>query len=73
MRSLSQLIDDITADAHDGDEQVSGFFQVFHDEVTIPIFATVLGVTVREDERRGLIVGCSHDSCRTWLCFPVVH
>jgi hypothetical protein len=33
-RSLAQLIDDITVDAHDTDEQLLGFLHVFRDEVT---------------------------------------
>ena len=33
-RSLAQLIDDILVDAHDTDEELSRFLQVFHDEMT---------------------------------------
>lgn len=46
VRSLPQLIDDITVDVHGGDGRVSGFLQVFHDEVATPISTTVLGMTV---------------------------
>ena len=67
VRSLPQLIGDITVDAHGGDERVSGFLQVFHDEVTTQISATVLGMTVEvtgfhleEEERRGLVAICRH-------------
>ena len=35
-RSLAQLIDKITVDAHDTDEQLSGFLQVFRDEIVVP-------------------------------------
>ena len=33
-RSLAKLIDDILVDAHDTDEELSRFLQVFHDEMT---------------------------------------
>jgi hypothetical protein len=66
-QSLTQLIDEITVDAYDTDEQLSGFLQVFQDEVTAPVSATVLGMTVEVtrfdlegDERRGLVARCRH-------------
>ena len=59
---LAQLIDAITVDAYDTGEQLSGFLQVFQDEVTAPVSATVLGMAVQGtgfdlegDERRGLV------------------
>jgi len=45
-QSLAKLIDEITVDAYDTDEQLSGFLQVFQDEVTVPASATVLGMAL---------------------------
>jgi len=45
-QSLGKLIDEITVDAYDIDEQLSGFLQVFQDEVTVPSSATVLGMAI---------------------------
>jgi len=66
-QSLADLIDEITVDAYDAAEQLSGFLQVFQDEVTVPASATVLGMAievtgfdVEGDERRGLVAGCRH-------------
>ena len=66
-QTLAQLVDEITVDAYDTDEQLSGFLQVFQDEVTTPTSATVLGVAVEVvafdlegDERRGLVARCRH-------------
>lgn len=43
---LDQLIDEITVDADDLGEQLSGFLQVFQDELTLPVPAAVLGIPV---------------------------
>ncbi|MDQ1358209.1 MAG: hypothetical protein QOG44_2582 [Acidimicrobiaceae bacterium] len=66
-QSLAQLIDQITVDANDTEEQLSGFLQVFQDEIVTPAAATVLGVAVEVisfdlegDERRGLVALCRH-------------
>jgi hypothetical protein len=66
-RSLAQLIDEITVDAYDTCEQLSGFLQVFDDEVAVPVSATVLGIAVEVtgfdlegDERRGLVARCRY-------------
>ena len=65
VQSLAQLVDEITLDAHDIDEQLYGFLQVFHDEVATPLSASVLGTQVEVtgfdyegDERRGLVARC---------------
>jgi hypothetical protein len=42
--SLEQLIDAITVDAYNTDEQMSGFLQALQDEVAVPVAATVLGM-----------------------------
>ena len=67
-QSLVVLIDEITLDAYDLYEQLSGFLQVFSDEVTVPALRTVLHVPVEVtgfdfegDERRGLVAQCRHD------------
>lgn len=63
--SLAQLVDEIVIDAHDTDEQLSGFLQLFQDEVASRIAATVLdldiditGFDLEGDERRDLIAHC---------------
>jgi hypothetical protein len=67
-QDFEQLIDEITLDAYDVYEQLSGFLQVFSDEVTVPALATVLdfpvevtGFDFEGDERRGLVAQCRHD------------
>lgn len=79
-QSLAQLIDEITVDAHDTDEQLSGFLQVFQDEVTVPVGATVLGMTVEVtsfelegDERRGLVARCRHQGTKDAVSLADVH
>jgi hypothetical protein len=79
-QTLAQLIDEITLDAYDTTEQLSGFLQVFQDEVTIPISATVLGVAVEVvgfdqegDERRGLIARCRHLKTTESVALADVH
>ncbi len=37
VQSLARLIEEITVDAYDTDEQMSGFLQVFQDEVALPL------------------------------------
>jgi hypothetical protein len=61
-QDLEQLIDEITVDAYGLDEQLTGFLQVFVDEVTIPAPGTVLdfpveitGFDFEGDERHGLV------------------
>ncbi|MDA8380648.1 MAG: hypothetical protein M0020_07480 [Actinomycetota bacterium] len=46
VQSLARLIEEVTVDAYDTDEQMSGFLQVFQDEVAAAVAATVLGVAV---------------------------
>ena len=67
-QDLEQLIDEITLDAYDLYEQLSGFLQVFSDEVTVPALGTVVhfpvevtGFDFEGDERRGLVAQCRHD------------
>jgi hypothetical protein len=66
-QDLEQLIDEITVDAYGLDEQLTGFLQVFLDEVSLPASAVVLGSAVEVvgfafegDERRGLVAQCRH-------------
>jgi hypothetical protein len=67
-QSLAELVDEITLDAGDIYEQLSGFLQVFSDEVTVPALGTVLhfpvevtGFGFEGDERRGLVAQCRHE------------
>jgi hypothetical protein len=64
---MESLIDEITVDAQDVDEQLMGFLQVFLDEVAVPAPATPLDIVVEMtgfdsegDERRGLVARCRH-------------
>ncbi len=66
-QSLRQLVDEITVDAYDVDEQLSAFLQVFQDEVAVPARGVVMDVAVEVtgfdqegDERRGLVARCQH-------------
>ena len=66
-QDLEQLIDEITVHAYGLDEQLTGFLQVFLDEVSLPASAVVLGSAVEVvgfafegDERRGLVAQCRH-------------
>jgi hypothetical protein len=45
-QAIEALIDEIIVDAHNVDEQMMGFLQVFLDEVPLPAAAAVLGVAV---------------------------
>lgn len=67
--SLPQLIDDITVDAHNTDEQLSGFLQMFQDEVTVE----VIGFDQEGDERRGLVARCRHQGTTDALSLADVH
>jgi hypothetical protein len=65
--AIEALIEEITVDAHDVDEQLMGFLQVFLDEVVVPTPATLLDIVVEVagfdsegDERRGLVAHCRH-------------
>jgi hypothetical protein len=67
-QDLEPLIEEITVDAYDLYEQLSGFLQIFVDEVTIPVPGAVLGFPVEvtgfdfeRDEGRGLVAQCQHD------------
>ncbi|MGH9292284.1 MAG: hypothetical protein ACRDZ6_05845 [Acidimicrobiales bacterium] len=77
---LAQLIDEITVDAYNTDEQMSGFLQVFQDEVAVPVAATVLGVAVEVtgfdvegDERRALIAHCRHQEITDVVSLADLH
>ena len=65
--AIEALIDEIVVDAHDVDDQLMGFLQVFLDEVKLPAPATLLGIAIdvtgfdsEGDERRGLVASCKH-------------
>lgn len=79
-QSLAQLIDEITVDAYDTDEQLSGFLQVFQDEIVTPASATVRGMAVEVigfdqegDERRGLVARCRHRGAAGTVALADVH
>ena len=78
VQSLARLIEEVTVDAYDTDEQMSGFLQVFQDEVAAAVAATVLGVAVEVtgfdlgggDERRGLVACLRHRRLMTFFPSP---
>src|SRR5436190_568585 len=65
VRQLDQLIDEITVDCHDEDEQLMGFESAFDEEANFPCPGTVVGAPVevlhigRSDCRRELIATCA--------------
>jgi hypothetical protein len=80
VQSLALLIDEITMDAYNTDEALSGFLQVFQDEVTVPAFATVLGMAIEVadfdlegDERRGFVARCRHQGAAGTIALADVH
>jgi len=46
LEALDQLVEVITVDCHDVDEQITAFHSVFTNEVTEPTWATIVGVPV---------------------------
>ena len=59
---LDLLIAEITLDAYDVDEQLTGFFTFFENDVEFPVSGKVigyqtevLGIDFEGDERRGLV------------------
>jgi hypothetical protein len=66
--ALHRLIDNITVDAYDVSEQLTGFLESFLNNVEVPAEAKLLGVNLEVagfdlegDERRGLVAKCRHD------------
>ncbi len=61
---LDSLIEDITVDAHDEYEQLTGFQTAFENDANFPFVGTVVGEPVKvlsvhgEDERHELIATC---------------
>ena len=67
---LDNMIDEITIDAHDEDEQLTGFENAFDEDATFPCHGTVIGEPVevlhvsRAEGRRELIATCQHTGNR---------
>jgi hypothetical protein len=68
LEALDKLIEKITVDAYDDNEQLSAFQQVFEDHVTLPADGFVIGepvsvIAVEYDgnERRGLTAKCRRE------------
>lgn len=64
-QSLSELVEAITVDAYGADEQLTAFYTVFDEEVSLPCVAKILDVDVEVlafdlegDERRGVVARC---------------
>lgn len=67
---LDNLIDEITIDAHDQDEQLMGFENAFDEDANFPCPGTVIGQKVkvlsvsRANNRQELIATCQRDGRR---------
>jgi uncharacterized small protein (DUF1192 family) len=67
---LDDLIDEITVDAHDQDEQLMGFENAFDEDANFPCTGTVVGQEVevlsvsRADNRQELIATCQRHERR---------
>jgi uncharacterized small protein (DUF1192 family) len=67
---LDNLIDEITVDSHDEDEQLMGFEAAFDEDASFPCNGTVIGEEVeilsvtRGDNRSELIATCQRDGHR---------
>ncbi len=67
---LDNLIDEITVDAHDQDEQLMGFENAFDEDANLPCMGTVIGQEVevlsvsRANNRQELIATCQRDGRR---------
>ena len=67
---LDELIDEITVDAHDIDEQLMGFEAAFDEDANLPCPGTVVGEEVevlsvsRGDNRQELIATCQRGGRR---------
>ena len=63
-RDLDELIDDITVDCYDEDEQLQGFENAFDEDASFPVTGAVVGERVdivhvgQGDGRRELIATC---------------
>lgn len=67
---LDNLIDEITVDAHDQDEQLMGFENAFDEDANFPCTGTVIGQKVevlsvsRANNRQELIATCQRNGRR---------
>ncbi|MDQ6745719.1 MAG: calcium-binding protein [Actinomycetota bacterium] len=67
---LDSLIEEITVDSHDEDEQLMGFEAAFDDDANFPCSGTVVGEEVqvlsisRADSRHELIATCQRNGRR---------
>ncbi|MGH3199046.1 MAG: hypothetical protein ACRDNT_24690 [Streptosporangiaceae bacterium] len=59
---LNAMVEEATIDAHDEDEQLSGFYDMIEDNLAVPFETTVLGVTVTVDgisqTSAGIVANC---------------
>ena len=67
---VDSLIEEITVDAHDDDEQLMGFENAFDDEANFPCHGKIIGENVevlsvsRADNRHELIATCQRNRRR---------
>jgi hypothetical protein len=62
-RELERLIEEATVDAHNEDEQVTGFFTMIEDSLALPFVTSVLGVEVSV-----VAVDLDDDNCLIAVC-----
>ena len=68
-RQLDKLIEEATVDAHDEEEQESGFFSMIEDNLALPFATSILGVeasvvAVDMDDGGGLVAVCERGGRR---------
>jgi hypothetical protein len=68
-RELDRLIEEATVDAHDEDEQASGFFCMIEENLALPFVTTILGVkalvvAVDMGDDSGLVAVCERGGRR---------
>ena len=61
--TLDSMVEEVTADAHDEEEQIMGLFYAILDELEVPFETSVLGVTVEV-----VSVGQIQGSCIVATC-----
>lgn len=75
LEALDQLVEVITVDCHDVDEQITAFHSAFTNEVTEPTWATIVGVRVLvldadiRDTGTELTAHCRHNGDQQEISF----
>jgi hypothetical protein len=76
---LDSLIEEITVDCYDEDEQLMGFEAAFDEDASFPCTGTVIGEEVqvlhvsRSDSRRGLTATCQRNGKKYEIALLDIH